>query len=580
MTRHQRTLEPIETRDLPTRSQAVVFSLKVILLRLARGYKNLRGGPARHASIESPTELPFELEHRSRLFTTSEPTEVALTLGKIQNLRLAVRAFDGVYVPAGEVLSFWRQLGRVTRRRGYVLGREVRQGCIVPALGGGICQLSNALYDLALKANFEIVERHPHTRTVPNSDVPSGRDATVAWNHIDLRFRSQVAYRIEAHLTSGELIVRFRLAEKPPGEKGRSPLRLISETPGSCETCGEVGCFRHNTPSSRAARSGSSVEAFVIDVATPELKEYWRSRGGERSPLLVPIRGSRPGAPRHALTSDKALDAPIPALLRAIHARQKAAAPVRRAAQMADTERIARALGKKLPPEATRLEIDISLLGGLSSSGALGGRSFNVFATRWPLRLIHELLDEAAALFPQYGLLSDFRAPQSSVLAEWEALEQADSIVTPHVAMAEALDRHFPGRIQRVEWIFEAPKTPKPDRARALYFPGPTAAREGAMVVAEAARRLDFPVVVAGRRLETADLWEGVEVLDPATHKMEDCAVVVCHSVFKNRPTEALRALALGLPVIATPNCGLGKLAAEVTFGDLDGLCSTIATVT
>ncbi|MFK9780915.1 VanW family protein, partial [Escherichia coli] len=92
---------------------------------------------------------------------------------------------------------------------------EVRQGCIVPALGGGICQLSNALYDLALKANFEIVERHPHTRTVPNSDVPSGRDATVAWNHIDLRFRSQVAYRIEAHLTSGELIVRFRLAEKP-----------------------------------------------------------------------------------------------------------------------------------------------------------------------------------------------------------------------------------------------------------------------------------------------------------------------------------------------------------------------------
>ena len=36
-------------------------------------------------------------------------------------------------------------LGRITARKGFVLGREIREGCVVPTVGGGICQLSNAL---------------------------------------------------------------------------------------------------------------------------------------------------------------------------------------------------------------------------------------------------------------------------------------------------------------------------------------------------------------------------------------------------------------------------------------------------
>ena len=83
--------------------------------------------------------------------------------GKIHNLRLAIRRIDGLEIPAGGIFSFWQQIGRATRRRGFVKGRELREGCIIPNIGGGLCQLSNALYDAALQANFEIVERHAHT---------------------------------------------------------------------------------------------------------------------------------------------------------------------------------------------------------------------------------------------------------------------------------------------------------------------------------------------------------------------------------------------------------------------------------
>ena len=83
--------------------------------------------------------------------------------------RRAAASLDGILVPAGEVFSFWRQVGRTTRRRGYVTGRMLQQGCFVPSTGGGLCQISTALYEAALDSGCEIVERHAHSRIVPGA---------------------------------------------------------------------------------------------------------------------------------------------------------------------------------------------------------------------------------------------------------------------------------------------------------------------------------------------------------------------------------------------------------------------------
>ena len=92
-----------------------------------------------------------------------------------------------------------------SRLKGYVDGRELREGCIIPNVGGGLCQISNALYDAALKANFEIIERHAHSQIIAGSLAEQGRDATVFWNYVDLRFRSANAFRIEAKLGKDHL---------------------------------------------------------------------------------------------------------------------------------------------------------------------------------------------------------------------------------------------------------------------------------------------------------------------------------------------------------------------------------------
>jgi vancomycin resistance protein VanW len=143
------------------------------------------------------------------IYTAIDPREQELELGKVHNLRIAAAAVDGILLERGATFSFWSAAGRPSRTKGYVVGRELRQGCMVPSIGGGICQLTNALSRVAHRAGMEIVERHSHTLHPPGFFIDDTTDATVFWNYIDFRFRSPIAIRIGATLTEATLAVRL-----------------------------------------------------------------------------------------------------------------------------------------------------------------------------------------------------------------------------------------------------------------------------------------------------------------------------------------------------------------------------------
>jgi vancomycin resistance protein VanW len=203
------------------------------------------GRPRRYPTADGPSILPVAGEARSPLRPRPEegPADRALTAGKIHNLRLAAALIDGVEVPGGALFSLWTHLGPATRRRGFALGRELREGCMVPTIGGGLCQLSNALYAAALDAGFEIIERHAHSRIVPGSEAEAGRDATIFWNYVDLRFRSPHLFRIEVALTDDALVVRLLgTAANVVSIEGKvDGLATASE----CTQCGVTDCRRH-----------------------------------------------------------------------------------------------------------------------------------------------------------------------------------------------------------------------------------------------------------------------------------------------------------------------------------------------
>ena len=197
---------------LPTFFDQVVFQSKATIFRAIRFTReNLSSSGCRRWELLSRVASGTLLaESKSDLWDLSAPhAEQVLQAGKIQNLRIASRALDGCHVPANRTFSFWKQVGWPGSIRGYVRGRELRQGCLIPTVAGGLCQLSNALHDAALKAGFTIEERHAHTQIVPGSLAETGRDATVFWNYVDLRFRAPHSFQIRIELTPDELIVQF-----------------------------------------------------------------------------------------------------------------------------------------------------------------------------------------------------------------------------------------------------------------------------------------------------------------------------------------------------------------------------------
>ena len=188
-----------------------LFWLKSRLLMLRRGAVNAlareRAPRRRLAVLPEGAALLAHDEHR--LYTLSDPRERLLEMGKVQNLRIAAAAIDGILIAPGETFSFWRAAGRATRRKGYVVGRELRQGCMIPTVGGGLCQLTNALSRVAHRAGMEIVERHSHSVHPEGFFIDGATDATVFWNYVDFRFRSARPVRIGATLTETTLVVRL-----------------------------------------------------------------------------------------------------------------------------------------------------------------------------------------------------------------------------------------------------------------------------------------------------------------------------------------------------------------------------------
>lgn len=207
-----------------------------------------------------------------------------LEAGRWHNLGLAATALDGVGISATHPFSFWRTVGRLTEGRGYIEGAHFEGGCIVPAVGGGICSLSDALFDLALRSGCTILERHGHTLSVdrgPNAPRRRRVDATVKWPYVDLRFApSEGLLRLSTRMSADGLTLALhsdrptenatvevsepRVTEEDgqrwihttitrrgpvhaPGlvTIGRDRKKLITRPDRNCDTCREHGCGRY-----------------------------------------------------------------------------------------------------------------------------------------------------------------------------------------------------------------------------------------------------------------------------------------------------------------------------------------------
>ncbi|MCC5909789.1 MAG: VanW family protein [Clostridiaceae bacterium] len=127
-------------------------------------------------------------------FSTSFSTS---NVPRTTNIRIATDAIDGLLLAPNQQFSFNEVVGERTVQQGYQPAGVFINGRLASGIGGGICQVSSTLYNTALNAGLEILERHPHS--LPVSYVARGRDAAISWGLLDLRFRNNTDHYIYIH---------------------------------------------------------------------------------------------------------------------------------------------------------------------------------------------------------------------------------------------------------------------------------------------------------------------------------------------------------------------------------------------
>ncbi len=128
---------------------------------------------------------------------------------RTENIRLCAKKLNGYILAPNSVFSFNEVVGERTAETGYKRAPIYVNNEVISGIGGGVCQVSSTLYNIALLCELEIIERSNHS--LPVSYVPLGCDATVNYNQIDLKFKNNTGsfLLINAELNDNRLIIKF-----------------------------------------------------------------------------------------------------------------------------------------------------------------------------------------------------------------------------------------------------------------------------------------------------------------------------------------------------------------------------------
>ncbi len=434
---------PALEQETPSRFSSILFRFKATCFQLRRLFRDQTHPVKKYLSgTDIDSALPVTKWESDLWREGTAPREIELQRGKVQNLRVAAQSLQTISIPANEVWSFWRQLGRTTVGKGYAVGRELREGCLVPMIGGGLCQLSGAIYNAALEAGLEIVERHAHSNPGVGTLARIGRDATVFWNYVDLRLRAPVPWRMDVKLDCDHLIVRIQTETPLPARQAEIAKADSSQpAPNSCATCDLAGCHRHIPLAFTSSGAEGGHMAVLTDEWWPEWQDYLDQKVPLGATIFTPLDGKRWRKANYAWSTSSfaaTRHATMLTLRRAFASRRLAAQGAARQRTLLEwDERLADHYARRLTSAHTHLIVSQNLLPFLWRRGWLGGRTFDVLMNRMPLGTLHTQLDLAAKLHPESRTCADFRAPRELVAAEAAALEAASYWITPHRDIAK-----------------------------------------------------------------------------------------------------------------------------------------------
>lgn len=127
---------------------------------------------------------------------------------RINNIKITCSRISGTIVKSNEEFSFCEVVGQPSSEDGYKEAHAFVNGKLTNAIGGGNCQVSTTIYNAAKKIDgVEITERHEHDK--PVGYIEMGKDATVAYDYLDLKFKNNNNFdlKLKAYIKDDKVCV-------------------------------------------------------------------------------------------------------------------------------------------------------------------------------------------------------------------------------------------------------------------------------------------------------------------------------------------------------------------------------------
>jgi vancomycin resistance protein YoaR len=209
--RHQRLpVEPRmdkETGRIITESEGISVDVEKTLVQI------LLAAPGQENKLEIVTSLPRYksqdlIDARNRIASYS--TWFQGTSQRHQNISVALNSINNIVIWPREIFSFNEITGPRTAERGYLPAPIILNGGYDVDYGGGVCQVSSTVYNAVLMAGLPVIERHGHSK--PVHYVLEGKDATVDYGYLDLKFQNNQdgPIIVKSSINNSRIYVEFR----------------------------------------------------------------------------------------------------------------------------------------------------------------------------------------------------------------------------------------------------------------------------------------------------------------------------------------------------------------------------------
>ena len=227
---------------------------------------DVRGTEAEPA-LTTAEATKLGVRQRVSTFTTHFPYAAYRNV----NLGRAAELVDGSLLLPGKTFSLNDTVGERTEANGFTKGFIISDGVFKEDFGGGVSQVATTTFNAAFFAGLEDVEHKPHSFYIDR--YPVGREATVVWGAVDLRFRNTTPYGV---------LIQARLRKATPSTPGAMTVTMYSTKYWDIKAS-QSGRYRTTPPQTRTLSGPECVPntgyaGFDIDV----YRDFYRHGSSDR----------------------------------------------------------------------------------------------------------------------------------------------------------------------------------------------------------------------------------------------------------------------------------------------------------